>query len=211
MAALGNVNCLSGTVVYVRLDALLAVIKHRSSQNASLHEYWKERFGDDRYLTQRLIERFGARSTDIQTDIVSHTQAAIPFTTLIEQRRRWLLGTVATEAAALCNAKFWADCRSQCLYRLYSYAGVETDVRALLMLLVASHLHGGARSFVVAAVLTLLGLNAATLRSFPSVRQHLSISVYFWSLLLLPLMNMSTRLYVVGSLWERGWGSTRKG
>lgn len=176
----------------------------------SLNEHWKEHFGDDRCLTQRLTNHFGAMATDIQTDLVSETQAAFPVITLIEQRRRWLLGTIAIEAAALCSRKTWTDSLWQWVYRLWLQVGVESDVRSVSMFYTANYLRGGAKAAIISAVLAVLITNMATLRSYPEVNRRLSIPMHACTLALLPLMNFATRIYALVSLWERSWGSTRK-
>ena len=210
MAALGNVSCLSGTVIYVRLDALLAVIWPKHNQDLRLNDYWKENFGDDRCLTQRLTDRFGPGATDIQTNIVSETQAAVPLTALIEQRRRWLLGTIATEVGALCSPKLWTDSFSQCVYRLWLQIGAASNVRALLMLCMALYLPDrGAKAFTIVAVSSALISDAMMLRSFPAVRRRLSFPMYCCTLLLLPLVNIATRIRALMSLRNRSWGGAR--
>jgi cellulose synthase/poly-beta-1,6-N-acetylglucosamine synthase-like glycosyltransferase len=210
MAALGNVSCLSGTVIYVRLDALLAVMWPKYKQDAKLNEYWKENFGDDRSLTQRLTERFGPGATTIQSNVVSETQAAVPLTALIEQRRRWLLGTIATEVGALCSPTNWTDSFWQCVYRLWLSVGAASDIRALLMLCMAVHMpNGGAKTFTIFAVSSSLISNAVTLLSFPAVRLRLSFPMYCCTLLLLPIVNVTTRLRTLMSLRNRSWGGVR--
>ncbi|KAG6360837.1 hypothetical protein INS49_011904 [Diaporthe citri] len=111
LAKLGNVACLAGPVIYVRLSFLLEVwdshVRESVREHPNLHQHWLHTFGEDCHLTQRLGARFGPGSTGMLTGTVSETEPAVPLADLLLQRRRWFLGAVATEAAYLCKADFW--------------------------------------------------------------------------------------------------------
>ena len=206
---LGNVTCLSGTVVYVRLAALLAAygnyFQDSYGQTVSLSEHWKRSFGEDRHLTQQLVGRFGPWSTDIHTGTISETQPAIPLRALIIQRRRWFLGTVATEAAALCEAEFWRSTPFLAAYRLCIKPVSVGDLQMILLVVATSQLELEIFAWVSRAVVSLLLMDILILLSFNAVRDRICILMYPVLLLIHPLIEFASRIWALVTIWESSW------
>jgi cellulose synthase/poly-beta-1,6-N-acetylglucosamine synthase-like glycosyltransferase len=213
MAALGNVACLSGTAILVRLDALLAVFDEyvnsaTSGETASLYEHWKRQYGDDRHLAQLLSLRFGPWATDIHTDTVAMTEAALPLKNWILQRRRWFLGTIATDAAALCNPAFWYGMPLHSAYRLCvrALAVTNLDLQMVLLCLVGSCLQIGELSRVATLQVGVFWVaNILVLSAFDPVRDCLKVFMYPLVVLVSPFINATSYIWALVSLWERRW------
>lgn len=144
MSSLGNVACLCGPFTYVRLEALLAIfdadMARSSDPTLEMNEYWKRQFGDDRWITLNIARVFGSGSTEMFMQAVSQTKPARTFRELVLQRRRWYLGTISTEAAALCNIKFWTDTPLLNTYRLCQKLVAAKDLPVILLGLLLSRL-----------------------------------------------------------------------
>lgn len=209
MSTLGSVTCLSGTVVYVSLEALLRVfdtyIKETSSQTTSLYEHWKYIFGDDRVLTQHLAEMFGHWSTDIHSGTVSETQPAVPLRNFILQRRRWFLGTVATDAAALCKAEFWRSIPFVTAYRLCMKPVAVKDLQMILLVIVIWQLQLKGFAWILLIVASFFLTDILVLLSFGAVRRRMGVLMYGFFLILFPFINSASMIWALLSLWDRRW------
>jgi cellulose synthase/poly-beta-1,6-N-acetylglucosamine synthase-like glycosyltransferase len=209
MSMLGNVICLSGTAIYVRLEALLAVfdtyVDEASGQTASLYDHWKYSFGEDRNLTLHLAGTFGHWSTDIHTGTVSETQPALLLRSLILQRRRWFLGTVATEAAALCKAGFWRSSPFLSAYRLCIKPVVVRDLQMILLVLAISQLQLEGFTWILLTVAAFFLMDILVFLSFGAVRRRMGVLMYPFVLLLFPFIQSASIIWALMSLWERRW------
>ena len=209
MSTLGNVTCLSGTLIYARLGALLAVfdtyVDVSSGRTANVYEHWMHNFGDDRYLTQQLAGTFGHWSTDILTGTISETQPATSFRSLILQRRRWFLGTAATEAAALCRADLWRGSPLQSAYRLCIKPLAIRDFQMVLLVFANSYLRLEYGSWILPTVALFFLGDMTTLLSFGAVRGRLGVWMYPFVLLVFPFISSVSNFTALTSSWERRW------
>ena len=209
MSTLGNVTCLSGTLIYARLGALLTVfdtyINVSSGRTATVYDHWKHNFGDDRSLTQHLAGTFGHRSTDILTGTISETQPAMSLRSLILQRRRWFLGTAATEAAALCNADLWRGSPLQSAYRLCIKPLAIRDFQMVLLVFANSYLRLEYGSWILPTVALFFLADMTILLSFGVVRRRLGVWMYPFVLLLFHFITSVSSFAALTSSWDRRW------
>lgn len=193
----------------VRLEALLAVfdtyVDDASDQTASLYEHWKHTFGDDRHLTQLLAGRFGHWSTEIHTGTVSETQPALPLRSLLWQRRRWFLGTVATEAAALCKVEFWRSTPFLSAYRLCIKPVAVRDLQMTLLVLVILQLQLNGIAWILLTVTSSFLMDILVLLSFGAVRYRMNVFMYPFVLLLFPFISSASMIWASMRLSDRRW------
>lgn len=212
MSTLGNVICLSGTLIYVRLSILLEIFEEELSKEGKIeepiHEHWKHYFGEDRFMTQLLSRHSGAWSVDIHTGVVCETQAAVPLWALVLQRRRWFLGTVATDASSLCDIEYWKSTPLLLAYRLLM-AGHISDLQVILLAALILMMQLQDFFWVPWTILGALSMNILTLVVFQAARQRLSLLLYPLSIFLYPLLNVFVKVYALVTLFDRGWGGER--
>lgn len=204
-------TCLSGTAVLVRLDALFTVfgtcVREALSKTPNLHEHWRCHFGGDRRLTELLSAEYGPWSTDIHTGVVVETQAALPLATLIYQRRRWFLGSVAAEAAALCNPEIWNSTPVLSAYRL-CLRPLRTDDLQMVLLVLATRLlqpQATTARILSAMLLSFCSATVLVLWMFDAVRPRFGLLMYLCIILVMPFINTATAICAVASLRDRQW------
>ena len=214
MAALGNVTCLSGNMIYARLAPLLMVfhdfVGQRCMKDKSLFAHWKHAFGDDRILTQLIAKHSGCGATDISTELVSETEAVLNIRDLVSQRRRWFLGTVATEAAALCNEDLWLNSPLQSSHRLFLEAAAVSELQVVAVLCASWAVWPAV--FWRLSVILLLAFAAnfgVLLAHEPGRCRRTAVLAYPLIIVLTPFFNFAVRVYSLLSLCDCGWGGTR--
>ena len=209
MSTLGNVTCLSGTVTYISLEALLVVfdkyLDENPGKNANLNELWKHGFGEDRYLTQYFAKTFGRWSTSIHTGFVSETEAAVPLSRLVRQRRRWFLASVATEAAALCEVEFWRSTPFLSTYRLCIQPVSNGDLQMLLLALTISQLRLEGFAWILPITASCFLMDILILLSVGAVQTRMCVLAYPLAVLLFPLISSAGKIWALMSLMDRRW------
>ncbi|OSS44076.1 hypothetical protein B5807_11234 [Epicoccum nigrum] len=209
MASLSNVTCISGTVMYVRWEALVSALNDQPNQLQGLNDCWKYKFGEDRYLTQVISSKVGSWSTDIHTDIVCNTQAACSLPALIDQRRRWFLGHMAVEAVALSDPAHWKMSPKLFAYRLV-YLGAQVSEQQIVLLATLVIVQGWAAQYWLPWLVTAaLVLNGASFCCFPAIRRRRSLAPLPIFGMVSPVLNLVVRLYALLNLWSTKWGGTR--
>ena len=206
---LGNVTCLSGTVTYVPLKALLVVfdsyLNENPGKNASLNEHWKHGFGEDRYLTQYFAKTLGRWSTKIHTGIVSETEPKSPLWRLIQQRRRWFLGRVATEAAALCEVGFWKNTPFLSTYRLCIKPASNADLQMLFLAIAILQLQLEGFTWILPVIVSLFLTDVLIMLSFSAVQTRMCVFMYPFAALIFPFISSASNIWALMSLLDRRW------
>ncbi|CAI6330869.1 unnamed protein product [Periconia digitata] len=214
MSSLGNVTCLSGTTMFLRLNVALDVFDTLLKEKAlhkTLHHHWKYHYGDDRLLTLLTERKAGSRCSDIHTGIICNTQPALPMMNLVIQRRRWFLGAVATDAAALCDPSYWLTTPILARYRLLNHAAQTTDSQIICLAILITLGNLEEYRWVVGVVIISMGMNMLSLFCFASVRRRSVVVWYMYPifLILAPMFNIVVKIFTIATVRDRKWGGVR--
>ena len=123
-AALGGVTCLPGALTMVRLKELSDVGEHYFGDlpTEKIFDYHRFYLGEDRYLTNLLLEDYPSYSVGFCASARAKTEAPGNWTTFLKQRRRWLLGAFANEVFFMCSWKLWRRVPFLVLYKLCDFS-----------------------------------------------------------------------------------------
>ena len=143
-AALGGVTCLPGALTMVRLAELSKVGDHYFGDlpTEKVFDYHRFHLGEDRYLTNLLMEESKSYSIGFCSSARAKTEAPGNWTSFLKQRRRWLLGAFANEVFFLSSYKLWLKVPFLLLYKLCDFSSRSA---AFFLYIVAFQLISGVK------------------------------------------------------------------
>lgn len=208
LSTLGNVACLSGPVIYVRFDSLLRVwdkyIKACESRHSTLDKHWLHTFGEDRHLTQYVGAEFGLGATAVHTSVVSETEPAPSFKSLLVQRRRWFLGATSAEAAYLCKGTFWASTPLLSAWRLCKPA-IVTDIQMVAVIADLIALGQEGSQCLITTVAFFFLADIVILAAFRVVRPRVGFGTCLLGRVMVPFVRHFSMLWALFNVRDREW------
>jgi cellulose synthase/poly-beta-1,6-N-acetylglucosamine synthase-like glycosyltransferase len=215
-STIGSVFCLSGTVTYVRLSALLSISElyfaDPKSKEEDIYRYWLWELGDDRWLTQLLLLHANSTSAlQLDTSVVCETRATKNWQGLFSQRRRWLLGCISTDAHANFSLELWTKAFTMQLYRLLYQTIRVPDLHALMLEALIFIWKEDDFQYFGAVIWTFFAINWMCIVGFGICNRRPSTLFYPLLLLTIPIFNFMCRCYAIATLRRRTWGGPRVG
>ena len=207
---------MAGSTAFIRLSALLDIAKahfqndSHLSRGESLEEYWLREYGEDRRMTQHLVlEAKSPQPLEINTRTLSQTEAPSTLRGLLAQRRRWLLGVLCTDAAALCNPDLCARQPAVSLYRLVIPTIHVADPQAFLLIVLILSLESPILQPFAVIMGAIFAIHWLAIICYGLSRARCSVLLYPLWLLLMPFFNVSLRVYTLFTVRHRAWGGPR--
>ena len=110
-SVLGGLLCLPGALTAIDLQVFSslsqAYFEETNPTCDTIRKYHQRHLGEDRFLTLLLLEMVNAKNVGFSHVSRGETDPPKSFRTLVIQRRRWLLGTLANDAHMLSSVKLW--------------------------------------------------------------------------------------------------------
>lgn len=214
-AEFGIVTCLSGTMIFARLDAILDIPSNYFEPRdrymlGHLHEYWTHVFGDDRLMTQLLTEQtLRPGVVSLAQHVISDTEPALFPDALLSQRRRWMLCVASTEARAVSSKLFWKHFPFVSCYRI-AYQSLRVGELGMVLIAMALIWTRDALGFTVVLIVsgTLL-IDWLIFLVFTASHGRSSGWGFPVYILVSPLVNLGIRLHSLLFLRSRSWGGSR--
>ena len=137
-------TCLPGALTMIRLAELIEVGEHYFGDlpTEKVFDYHRFHLGEDRYLTNLLLEKYPAYSVGFCSSARAKTEAPGTWAIFLKQRRRWLLGAFANEVFFLGSWKLWLKVPFLVFYKLCDFSSRSA---AFFLYIVAFQLISGVR------------------------------------------------------------------
>jgi chitin synthase len=207
---LGSVSCLPGALTMVRFNVLKRVAKtYFSEMEASDNvDFARCHLGEDRYLTHLIMEsRKEKHRIGYCLAAKCKTEACEDFRTLLKQRRRWYLGTLANEIFMLTSPILWRQFPA--LNFLVSLQALKNGPLFLYVFISESLLGKGTLLTIGFAVL-IFGPIWLFVSAFGiSINRKKVIWAYPLIVLSLPIMSAMFQIYGMITFRTRTWGGPR--
>jgi cellulose synthase/poly-beta-1,6-N-acetylglucosamine synthase-like glycosyltransferase len=214
-STLGSVFCLCGTLTFVRLSAWLSIsdtyFADKNGKEGNTYNYWLWGLGDDRWLTQLLLlNASSAGALQLDPGVICETRATKSFQELFSQRRRWLLGCIATDVNANFSLAMWNKAFAMQLYRLL-YQTIRVPTQFALILGVFVYLSDDCPTYLGAIIWTVYVVNWVALLCFGLASRRASTLLYPILLFSTPIFDFVLRCYAIATWRGRSWGGLRVG
>lgn len=201
-------------MTFVRLPALLRIssvyFANQKGEAETLYKYWIRELGDDRWLTQLLLLHASIRNAlQLDTSVICETRPTKNFQALLSQRRRWLLGRIATDAHANLSLDIWKKSPIMQHYRLLYRTIRIPDAHAILLGIAIILWNDENLQYLGVTIWVIFGINWVFILCFGVWRRRISALLYPVFLVTIPFLNFICRYYTLATVKRRTWGGPR--
>ena len=210
-SCLGGITCAPGAFTIIQYDELLiaGAFYFDKLPNQRILDYHRFHLGEDRYLTYLVIKNNKRGAAGMCITARANTAPVRRFGSFIEQRRRWLLGTLTNETAMIMSFKLWKQVPLLLIWRTLEFCNRFIFSYVIVFVL-----------FYACDVTD--NINALIFYLLPFVTQWFMIIVYalrfgtysdiitfFWLLIATPALNTFVYIHALRSFLKRSWGGPR--
>ncbi|KAJ3036497.1 hypothetical protein HDV00_002677 [Rhizophlyctis rosea] len=218
--SMGTVNCLPGGFTAIRYTALARVAPvyfAPEGQIDTITLYQMRVLGEDRYLTHLTHKEFPSHSVGFCPFARCKTDPPSTVKSFIQQRRRWLLGSIANEAYMLSTPACWSKFPLLMAYKVVQTSWRSTSFCQMLIVFsaVKAFLNGlgGKEVYIYPAsiiVPVVVAWISAALAGFALKRYKVA---FMWPLMIATqtILQIAVDLYALATWRRKTWGGPRVG
>lgn len=206
----GASTCLPGAFTIMKYSSLKKVshVYFNKSDFDDAFDYYRYYLGEDRYLTQLLMESEPWKIGFCETARCK-TVAPKDFNILLKQRRRWALGHISNDTWMMSSLRLWKTYPLLSIFNFLNNSRNSSMYVYLLYFVLILNKQINIWMWFVFIILPIL-LNWIFIMVYAlKIRRKTNIIFYIVILLVQPVLSMVYFYYTLYTIRSRGWGGPR--